>query len=203
MTAEKAFPVCWFGSGSFQHASGKKCYLLATNFQTGSRAIAGSKEEGDCVDNPILTDSGGKIMGQAKAGDKVIVHYTGSYDDGTVFDSSMELGPLEVTIGTGMVIPGFDRALLDMEPGQKKMVNIPVEEAYGPRIDDLVAVVGRERIPADIPLEIGQQLQLSLADGGEAIVLIVDLTDETVTLDANHPMAGLDLNFELELVEIL
>ena len=142
-------------------------------------------------------------MAQAKKGDKVLVHYTGTYDDGTVFDSSVERGPLEVTIGTGMVIPGFDRALVDMEPGQKKTVNIPVDEAYGPRAEELIAEIKREQIPADIPLEIGQQLQLSLADGGEAIVLIVDLTDTTVTLDANHPMAGLDLNFELELVEIL
>jgi peptidylprolyl isomerase len=142
-------------------------------------------------------------MAKAQAGSTVLVHYTGTFDDGTVFDSSAERDPLEVTIGTGMVIPGFDRALVDMEPGQKKTVNIPVDDAYGPRIDDLVAEIGRDRIPSDIPLEIGQQLQLSLADGGEAIVLIVDLTDTTVTLDANHPMAGLDLNFELEMIEIL
>jgi peptidylprolyl isomerase len=142
-------------------------------------------------------------MAQAKQGDKVLVHYTGTYDDGTIFDSSVEREPLEVTIGTGMVIAGFDQALLDMEPGQKKSVNIPANEAYGPRAEELIAEIGRDRIPSDIPLEIGQQLQLSLTDGGEAIVLIVDLTDTTVTLDANHPMAGLDLNFELELVEIL
>ncbi|TNJ38505.1 peptidylprolyl isomerase [Chlorobaculum thiosulfatiphilum] len=142
-------------------------------------------------------------MAQAKKGDKVLVHYTGTYDDGTVFDSSVDRGPLEVTIGVGMVIPGFDRALVDMEPGQKKTVNIPVDEAYGPRAEELIAEIKRDQVPADIPLEIGQQLQLSLADGGEAIVLIIDLTDTTVTLDANHPMAGLDLNFELELVEIL
>ncbi|AOS84492.1 peptidylprolyl isomerase [Chlorobaculum limnaeum] len=142
-------------------------------------------------------------MAQTKKGDKVLVHYTGTYDDGTVFDSSVERGPLEVTIGAGMVIPGFDRALVDMEPGQKKTVNIPVDEAYGQRAEELIAEIKRDQIPADIPLEIGQQLQLSLADGGEAIVMIVDLNDTTVTLDANHPMAGLDLNFELELVEIL
>ncbi|MBN1929243.1 MAG: peptidylprolyl isomerase [Chlorobiaceae bacterium] len=142
-------------------------------------------------------------MAQAKQGDKVLVHYTGTYDDGTVFDSSVERGPLEVIIGTGMVIPGFDRALLEMEPGQKKTVNIPVNEAYGPRAEELLAEIPRERIPENIELEVGQQLQLSLADGGEAIVMIVDLSETTVTLDANHPMAGLDLNFELELVEIL
>jgi peptidylprolyl isomerase len=142
-------------------------------------------------------------MAQVKKGDKVKVHYTGTYDDGTVFDSSVERGPLEVTVGTGMVIPGFDRALVDMEPGQKKTVNIPAAEAYGPRAEELIAEIPRERIPAEVQLEIGQQLQLSLANGGEAIVMIVDLSDTTVTLDANHPMAGMDLNFELELVEIL
>lgn len=142
-------------------------------------------------------------MAQVKQGDKVKVHYTGTYDDGTVFDSSVERGPLEVTVGSGMVIPGFDRALVDMAPGDKKKVNIPAADAYGPRAEELVAEIPRERIPENIQLEVGQQLQLSLADGGEAIVMIVDLGENTVTLDANHPMAGMDLNFELELVEIL
>ncbi|HHE07489.1 MAG TPA: peptidylprolyl isomerase, partial [Chlorobaculum parvum] len=127
----------------------------------------------------------------------------GTYDDGTVFDSSVERDPLEVTVGSGMVIPGFDRALVDMELGEKKKVNIPAADAYGPRAEELVAEIPRERIPENIQLEVGQQLQLSLADGGEAIVMIVDLGENTVTLDANHPMAGMDLNFELELVEIL
>ncbi|HHE32238.1 MAG TPA: peptidylprolyl isomerase [Chlorobaculum parvum] len=142
-------------------------------------------------------------MAQVKQGDKVKVHYTGTYDDGTVFDSSVERDPLEVTVGSGMVIPGFDRALVDMELGEKKKVNIPAADAYGPRAEELVAEIPRERIPENIQLEVGQQLQLSLADGGEAIVMIVDLGEKTVTLDANHPMAGMDLNFELELVDIL
>lgn len=142
-------------------------------------------------------------MAQAKAGDKVKVHYTGTFDDGTVFDSSLDRGPLEFTLGGGQVIAGFDRALIDMEPGQKKTVNIPAAEAYGPRSEELIAEIGRERLPADLQLEIGQQLQLSLADGEEAVVLIVDLSETSVTLDANHPMAGLDLNFDLELVEIV
>jgi peptidylprolyl isomerase len=142
-------------------------------------------------------------MAQAKQGDKVKVHYTGTFDDGTVFDTSADRGPLEFTVGSGQVIQGFDRALIDMEPGQKKTVNIPVEEAYGPRSEELVAEIGRDRLPANLELEIGQQLQLSLADGEEAIVLVVDLSETSVTLDANHPMAGFDLTFELELVEIL
>lgn len=142
-------------------------------------------------------------MAQAKLGDKVRVHYTGTFDDGTVFDSSLDREPLEFTIGIGQVIPGFDRAMIDMEPGQKKAVNIPAEEAYGSRVEELVAQIGRDRLPPGLQVEVGQQLQLSLADGEEAIVLIVDHSETTVTLDANHPMAGLDLNFDLELVEIL
>ncbi len=142
-------------------------------------------------------------MAQAKHGDTVRVHYTGTFDDGTVFDTSAEREPLQFTIGSGQVIPGFDNAILDMVVGAKKKVNIPAEQAYGPRSEELVAQIGRDRLPADLEIEIGQQLQVGLADGGQTVVMIVDLNDETVTLDANHPMAGMDLNFELELIEIV
>lgn len=142
-------------------------------------------------------------MAQAKQGDTVRVHYTGTFDDGTVFDTSAEREPLQFTIGNGQVIPGFDNAVLNMTIGEKKSVNIPAEEAYGPRSEELVAEIGRDRLPPDLQVEIGQQLQVGLADGGQTVVLIVDVSDETVTLDANHPMSGMDLNFELELVEIL
>jgi peptidylprolyl isomerase len=142
-------------------------------------------------------------MAQAKTGDTVKVHYTGSFDDGGVFDTSAEREPLQFTIGGGQVIAGFDRAVIDMQPGDKKTVNIPAEEAYGARSEELVAEIGRDRLPEGIELEIGQQLQLGLADGEQAVVMIVDVSETTVTLDANHPMAGMDLNFELELVEIV
>jgi peptidylprolyl isomerase len=142
-------------------------------------------------------------MAKAKSGDTVKVHYTGTFDDGTVFDTSAEREPLQFTIGIGQVIAGFDRAMIDMEPGEKKTINIPADQAYGPRSEELVAEIGRDRLPADLELEIGQQLQLGLADGDQAVVMIVDLSETTVTLDANHPMAGFDLNFDLELVEIV
>jgi peptidylprolyl isomerase len=142
-------------------------------------------------------------MAKAKSGDTVRVHYTGTFDDGTVFDSSAEREPLQFTIGGGQVIAGFDIAVTDMEPGERKTVNIPADQAYGPRSEELVAEIGRDRLPADLELEIGQQLQLGLADGEQAVVMIVDVSETTVTLDANHPMAGFDLNFDLELVEIV
>jgi peptidylprolyl isomerase len=142
-------------------------------------------------------------MAKVKSGDTVRVDYTGTFDDGTVFDSSAEREPLQFIVGSGQVIAGFDRAVIDMEPGDKKTVNIPANEAYGSHSEELVAEVGRDRLPEGLELEIGQQLQLGLADGEQAVVMIVDVTENTVTLDANHPMAGLDLTFELELVEIV
>ncbi|NTU57378.1 MAG: peptidylprolyl isomerase [Chlorobiaceae bacterium] len=142
-------------------------------------------------------------MAKVKSGDIVKVHYTGTFDDGTVFDTSADREPLEFTVGAGQVIAGFDLAMMDMEPGEKKVVNIPADQAYGPRSEELVAEIGRDRLPPDLQIEIGQQLQVGLADGEQAVVLIVDATETTVTLDANHPMAGFDLNFDLELVEIV
>ncbi len=142
-------------------------------------------------------------MAQAKEGDTVKVHYTGTLDDGTIFDTSVEREPLEFTIGSGQVIPGFDIAVLDMAPGEIKVSVIPAEEAYGLHSEELVTEVDRERFPADMELELGQQLQVGLADDQQAIVMIVDMSDKAITLDANHPLAGQNLTFEIELVEIL
>jgi peptidylprolyl isomerase len=142
-------------------------------------------------------------MAQAKMGDTVRVHYTGTLDDGTMFDTSVNREPLEFTLGEGQVIPGFDTAVIDMVPGEIRVSLIPADEAYGPHSEELVTDVDRERFPADLELELGQQLQVGLADGQQAIVMVVDLSDSTVTLDANHPLAGQDLTFEIELVEIL
>lgn len=140
-------------------------------------------------------------MTQAKNGDTVMVHYTGTLDDGTQFDSSVGGEPLEVTLGEGGVIPGFEQALEGMAVGDKKTVNIPVEEAYGEAHSELVQEIPRDQIPAEIELEVGIQLQ---AEGpqGPFVVTVTDVADETVTLDGNHPLAGKALNFDLELAEI-
>ncbi|TLU88312.1 MAG: peptidylprolyl isomerase [Chlorobium sp.] len=142
-------------------------------------------------------------MAQAKIGDVVKVHYTGTLDDGTVFDTSADRDPLEFIVGKGQVIPGFDSAVIDMVPGETRVTVIPAEDAYGVHSPELVTDVDRERFPADMELEIGQQLQVGLADGQQAIVMVVDLSDTAVTLDANHPLAGQTLTFEIELVEII
>ena len=142
-------------------------------------------------------------MAQAKKGDTVKVHYTGTLDDGTMFDTSADRDPLQFVVGEGQVIPGFDNAVIDMAIGEIKVSVIPAEEAYGAHSKELVTDVDRERFPADMELEIGQQLQVGLADDQQAIVMIVDMSETAVTLDANHPLAGQQLTFEIELVEIL
>ena len=150
-------------------------------------------------------------MAQAKEGDRVRVHYTGRLDDGTVFDSSecseddcgCEHGPMEFTIGGGEVIPGFDKGVLGLEVGEAKTVHIPVEEAYGERIEEMVAEVPRADLPPEMHPEIGQQLEVTQEDGQIFQVLVTDMNEETITIDANHPLAGQALNFDLRLVEIL
>ena len=153
----------------------------------------------------------GYDMAQAKEGDRVKVHYTGKLDDGTVFDSSecgedecgCEHGPLEFTIGGGEVIPGFDSGVKGLSVGESKTIHIPVEEAYGERIEEMVAVVPRGDLPPEMNPEIGQQLEVTQEDGQLFQVIVVDVNDETITIDANHPLAGQALNFDIKLVEIL
>jgi peptidylprolyl isomerase len=140
-------------------------------------------------------------MMSAKTGDTVRVHYTGTLEDGSVFDSSDGRDPLEFTIGTGQVIPGFDEAVSGMSPGDERRVTIPSERAYGERKDDLVIRVERSQLPPDIDPSVGQQLQLR-QDDRSFVVAVTAVADDSITLDANHPLAGEDLTFALRLVAI-
>ncbi len=141
-------------------------------------------------------------MAQAKNGDTVKVHYTGKLNDGTVFDSSANRAPLEFTLGQGKVIPGFEHAVVGMEPGESRTTEIPAAQAYGPYQDEMVIQVTRDQFPEDIQPEVGQQLQVQQANGNSFVVNITDITGDQITLDGNHPLAGQDLTFDIELVEI-
>ena len=141
-------------------------------------------------------------MERAKQGDTVRVHYTGTLDDGQQFDSSRGLDPLTFTLGAGSVIQGFDDAVTGMSVGDEKRVTIPAAEAYGPRRDELTLRLPRADLPTDLELEEGSQLRME--QGEQSVVVTVrEMDDESVTLDANHPLAGESLTFDLELVEIV
>ncbi len=141
-------------------------------------------------------------MSQAKLGDTVSVHYTGKLEDGTVFDSSTDRDPLEFSLGDGNVIAGFEEAVIGMNLGDAKTVNIPSAQAYGPYQPELVMVVEREQFPSDLAVEIGQPLQIRHTSGQIIPVLVADVSEEDITLDANHPLAGQDLIFDIELIGI-
>ncbi|WP_120502475.1 peptidylprolyl isomerase [Roseovarius sp. EL26] len=141
-------------------------------------------------------------MTQVKAGDNVRIHYTGTLKDGSVFDSSESAEPLEFVVGSGQIIPGLDIALPGMSVGDKKTVEVPVDQAYGPVEPAARQAVPRKDIPADIPLDMGMQLQVQTPDGQAMAVTVVELSDDEVVLDANHPLAGQDLTFAIELVSI-
>ena len=170
-------------------------------------------------------------MTQAKTGDRVKVHYTGTLQDGSIFDSSEALGdqcqddtaadncgcgsnkgcgceepssgPIEFVIGEGNLIPKFEAAVIGLAVGQSVKVTIPADDAYGQRADEMVAVIERSEIPAEINPEPGQQMEVIMQDGNPMPVLVTEVTDTAITLDANHPLAGCDLTFDIRLVEIL
>ena len=142
-------------------------------------------------------------MAQAKSGDTVKVHYTGTLDNGTVFDSSADREPLKFTIGQGRLITGFENAVVDMNPGETKTVKIPSESAYGPHREDMLLRVNRSEFPEGLEPKIDQKLQVRNANGDNAVVTVVAIDGDDVTLDANHPLAGENLTFEIQLTEIL
>ena len=142
-------------------------------------------------------------MTQAKSGDTVRIHYTGTLDDGTEFDSSAGREPLEFSLGGGQVIPGFDSAVDGMAIGETKTVTIEPADAYGQRHEQLVQQVPRSTLPEHMEPTVGMQLQSQSPDGQVMNLVIVDVEDESITLDANHPLSGLALTFAIELVEIV
>jgi peptidylprolyl isomerase len=142
-------------------------------------------------------------MTQAKNNDSVKVHYTGKLKDGTVFDSSKDRSPLQFKLGQGQLIPGFEQAVIGMSPGETKTVNIPSNQAYGPRLEELIQVVPREQLPTDMEFQVGQRLQLGQEKEHPMIVEVTDVTEASITLDANHPLAGKELFFDIELMEII
>src|SRR6056297_451845 len=142
------------------------------------------------------------ILSKVKDGNTVKVHYTGTLKDGSVFDTSAEREPLEFKLGEGQLIPGFEKAVIGMEDGESTKIDIPVEEAYGEAREDLIINVPKDQLPEDVEPEVGMQLQVNQPDGQPVPVRIAEITDEELKLDANHPLAGKDLSFEIEVVEI-
>ena len=141
-------------------------------------------------------------MTEVMEGNTVRVHYTGKLDDGTVFDSSAGGDPLEFTIGQGQMIPGFERGVVGMELGETRTLVIAADQAYGVHRPDGVFEIDRSEIPTTIPLEVGMQLQATGPGGRPVSMMVAALSDDKVTMDANHPLAGKDLTFEIEVVEI-
>ena len=142
-------------------------------------------------------------MAEAKKGDTVKIHYTGKLKDDTVFDSSLERDPLQFTIGIGEMMPGLEEAVLGMSPGESKTATIPADKAYGPRLKENITKVSRKQFPKDSPPEAGQRLTLQGPEGQTKVVLVTEVSKKQVTLDTNHPLAGEDLVFEIELIEII
>lgn len=141
-------------------------------------------------------------MATAQLGDTVLVHYTGRLDDGSVFDTSQQRGPLRINLGETKLIPGFQSAVVGMETGETKTATIPADEAYGPRRDEMVLEVDRGKLPPEISPHVGQDLQLQTQTGQPVPAKVVNVTDDSITVDANHPLAGKELTFDIELVNI-
>lgn len=142
-------------------------------------------------------------MSEAKSGDKVRVHYTGTLDDGTVFDSSKDREPLEFTIGQKQLLKKFEDAVVGMKEGDSTKINCSPEEGYGNKREELIVSLSKDQLPKELNAEVGMQLQMQTQDGHPVPVTVTEITDDTITVDANHKLAGQPINFEIELVEII
>ncbi|MET0025674.1 MAG: peptidylprolyl isomerase [Sedimenticola sp.] len=141
-------------------------------------------------------------MNQAKQGDTVKIHYTGTLDDGSVFDSSAEGNPLEFTIGSEQVIPGFEKAVTGMAIGDKKSVSIPADDAYGPVFQEMIRKVPKGVLPEDLEPTEGMTLQAQSPEGRPINMIVIQVEEDTITVDGNHPLAGQTLNFDIELLTV-
>lgn len=141
-------------------------------------------------------------MAQARTGDHIRVHFTGRLDDGTVFASSVMTDPLEFTLGNNEVLPQIEEAVAGMEPGETRTVAIPSDEAFGPWREELMQEIPKESLPVGFEVEVGQQLWVDQPNDEPLLVSVVDVSPNTITLDANHPLAGEDLTFDLELLDV-
>ncbi len=142
-------------------------------------------------------------MAQVQDGDTVMVHYTGKLDNGTVFDTTTNRDPLQFRMGEGQIIHWFEQAMIGMEPGEAKTIEISADEAYGPHHDELILTVDRNVFSKDAQPEVGRQFEVHRPDGQPIVAMVTDVTESGATLDANHPLAGKDLIFDVQLLEIV
>lgn len=140
---------------------------------------------------------------EVKFGDTVKVHYKAKTKDFVIFDSSIQMDPLVFTIGDGQIIPAFEKALIGMKAGDKKTINLLANDAFGPYMEELVTTIEKNQLPPNIDLKQDQQLQIQQPDGQIILVKVIKINDNTVTFDANHPLAGKDITFDIHLVEIV
>jgi peptidylprolyl isomerase len=144
-----------------------------------------------------------KTMAQVELGDTVKINFTGRLDDGSVFDTSVDHDPLELRIGHKKIVPGFEDAIVGMKPGDSKTVDIPADKAFGKHQEELVEKIDRNTFPSDLAPKVGQRLKASRIGGQATMVTVTDFDESSVTIDANHSLAGQDLTFDIELLEIL
>ena len=142
-------------------------------------------------------------MARAKLGDTVKVHYAVKLEDGTIVGSTTNQEPLQFTIGDGQIIPGFDQAVVGMNPGESRTVQIPADQAFGPHLEEMVVRVERKNFPADWKPRVGEQVQFKQEDGEILSLMVTDTSEANVTLDGNHPLAGKDLTFDIQFLGII